>query len=137
MIWERKAVQSDLDINSFADIASVNRAIRKSKKLKSNDIDIDKLIDLEETKAKQQEEKLEKLEKLKATATQKQAELKAKQEKLVALRKANKKREEEMHAKFKDIPIENHGEAQAIVLARINTGPSPTETLLSKQFDQM
>ena len=63
--------------------------------------------------------------------------MKAKQEKLKALRKANNKREEELHAKIKDIPSENHGEAQTIVLATINTGPSPTETLLSKQFDQM
>ena len=115
----------------------MNQAIRKSKKVKSNDTDIDKLIALEETKAKQQEEKLEKLEKLKATATQEQADLKAKQEKLEALRKANKKREEELHAKIKDIPSENHGEAQAIVLTTINTDPSPTKNILSKQFDQM
>ena len=59
MIWERKAVESNLDVNSFADIAIMNQAIRKSKKVKSNDTDIDKLIALEETKAKQQEEKLE------------------------------------------------------------------------------
>ena len=105
--------------------------------MKGNDIEIDKLIALEETKAKQQEETLAKLEKLRASATQKQADLKAKQEKLKALQKANKKLEEELHATIQDIPSENHGEAQAIVLTKINTDPSPTENILSKQFDQM
>ena len=49
MIWELKAVESNLDVNSFADIAIMNQAIWKSKKVKSNDTDIDKLIALEET----------------------------------------------------------------------------------------